>query len=114
MSQAETAEELHTTRANVSMIEWRARKKVEAARQILREYESTLTNHSVTVEKGSRPQEIPSLVLGDADKFGIHIQSNIVEIIRLVKALRPPVLENGMTTRPMTFVFNQRGKLSLQ
>jgi HTH-type transcriptional regulator, fmd operon transcriptional regulator len=113
MSQLETAEELGTTRANVSMIERRARMNVEKARKTLRAYESTLTNHSVTVEGGSRPQEIPSIVLREGDRYGIHIQSNIVDIIRMVKSLKPSCIADGRTTRDLTFVFNQRGKLSL-
>ncbi len=114
MSQVETAEELNTTRANVSMIERRAKKKVEGARETLRAYESTLTNHSITVDVGSRPQDIPSIVLREGDRFGIHIQSNIVDIIRMARSLRPSCLANGRTTRNLTFVFNQRGKLSVE
>ena len=114
MSQVETGMELKTSRSNVSMIERRAKKKVEGARETLRAYESTLTNHSVRVAIGSRPQDIPSIVLREGDRFGIHIQSNIVDIIRMAKSLRPSCLENGRTTRTLTFVFNQRGKLSLE
>jgi Tfx family DNA-binding protein len=110
----ETGRELKTSRANVSMIELRAKKKVERARETLRAYESTLTNHSVRVETGSRPQDIPSIVLREGDRFGIHIQSNIVDIIRMTRAIRPSCLTNGRTTRTLKFVFNQRGKLSVE
>jgi Tfx family DNA-binding protein len=113
MSQVETAEELRTTRANVSMIERRARMNVEKARKTLRAYESTLTNHAVTVERGSRPQEIPTIVLREGDRYGIHIQSNIVDIVRMVRAQKPSCIADGRITRDLTFVFNQRGKLSL-
>lgn len=113
MSQLQTAEELHTSRANVSMIELRARKNVERARETITAYESTLTSHPVTVPKGTRAYDIPPFVLREGDRCGVHIQSNIVEIIRMVREMDPPCLSNGgKTNRRVTFVFNQRGKLS--
>ena len=111
MTQSETARELHTTRANISMIELRARKKIRQARESLLAYQATLTDHSVRIPKGTRLYDIPSAVLGEGDRFGIHMQSNIVEIIRMAKSARPLCLEGGRTIRPITFVFNQKGKL---
>jgi Tfx family DNA-binding protein len=111
LTQSETARELRTTRANVSMIEHRARKRIELARETITAYHSTLTDHSVRIPKGVRSYDVPSIVLREADKYGIHLQSNIVEIIRLVRGLRPPVLTTGRTTRAISLVFNQRGKL---
>lgn len=111
MTQKETARELRTTRANVSMIELRARKKVEQARETLRVYQSTLTDHSVRIPRGVRLYDIPPAVLREGDRFGIHIQSNIVEIIRMVKNIHPLCFEGGKTNRSIILVFNQNGKL---
>lgn len=111
MSQLETAKELRTTRANVSMIELRARKKIELARETLQAHQSTLTDHSVQIARGTRTYDIPPTVLREGDRFGIHVQSNIVEIIRLVKSVRPSCLTGGRTNRKITLVFNQSGKL---
>lgn len=111
MTQKETARELRTTRANVSMIELRARRKVEQARGTLRAYQSTLTDHSVVVPKGTRLYDIPPIVLREGDRHGVHVQSNIVEIIRVVKNVQPSCLEDGKTTRGIVLVFNQKGKL---
>ena len=111
MTQKETAKELGTTRANVSMIELRARRKVLLARETLRAYQSTLTEHHLVIPKGTKLYEIPTAVLREGDRFGIHIQSNIVEIIRIVKGLHPVCFEGGKTNRSISFVFNQSGKL---
>jgi HTH-type transcriptional regulator, fmd operon transcriptional regulator len=113
MTQQETAREMGTTRANVSMIELRARRKVARARETLDAYHSTLTNHIIKIQKGTRFYEIPSLVLREGDRWGIHMQSNVVEIIRLVKDMRPSCLAKGRTTRPIPFVFNKMGKLRI-
>jgi len=113
MSQKETAKALGTTRANVSMIEHRARKKVALARETLEAYRSTLTDHSVTVPKGTPFYDIPATVLAEGDRSGIHIRSNIVEIVRMVKAMRPAPLKEGKTIRRITFVFDKSGRLKI-
>ena len=114
MTQMETARTLGTTRANVSMIELRARRKIAQAKETLDAFRSTLTDHMLVVPKGSRFYDIPPLVLGEGDKWGTHIQSNIVEIVRMVKDLKPPCLKNGKTSRNITFVFNRAGKLRIE
>ena len=113
MSQQETAVELHTTRANVSMIERRARRNLERARETLKAYELTLTDHAVIIEVGTRSQEIPGIVLREGDRFGTHIQSDLVDIVRMVRSLEPICLTGGKTNRCLRFTFNQSGKLSL-
>ena len=111
MTQKETAKELGTTRANVSMIELRARRKVELAKDTIRAYQSTLDDHVVRIPKGTRFYDIPPTVLREGDRWGIHMQSNLVEIVRMIQAIRPSCLDGGRTTRGISFVFNPAGKL---
>ena len=112
-TQIETAKELKTSRANVSMIEWRARKKLDKARETIRAYESLQSSHTVSVDKGTRLAEVPMLVLHEGDKRHIHIKSDIIEIVRLVKALRPVVVREGKILRGLEFKINERGKLEV-
>ena len=112
-SQQEIANELGMSRAGVSMLEGRARKQVERARQTLRLYEMTQTQPKVTIGVGTRLQQIPMVVLREADRFHIHLRSNMVEILRMVKKHKRGSLSNGRTTEKITFSFNERGRLSL-
>jgi Tfx family DNA-binding protein len=95
------------------MIESRARRKLQRARETLKAYESIVSNHSVRIEKGTRLQEIPSKVLGEGDRFGIHLRSNIIEIIRMVKKIDSRCTRRGETTKDLVFSFTQSGVLSL-
>jgi len=114
-TQQEIASELHTSRANVSMLEGRAKKQVERARKTLRAYELSQTQHVVTIEPGTRLQKVPMVVLLEADKFQIHLHSNMVEILRMVKKQKPDSWSSdGKTKEEIVFNFNERGKLSLQ
>jgi len=114
MTQRETAVELGTSRANVSMIEARARRRVEMADQTLEAYKSTITDHAVIVPKGTRFYEIPSVILGEGDRCGVHLKSNIVDIVRMVNGVEPSALSGGKTNRSICFVFNKAGKLRLE
>jgi|ERR1700733_10790237 len=113
-TQREIAFELNTSRASVSMLEGRAKKQVVLARQTLRMYNLTQTQHIVTIEPGTRLQKIPLIVLLEADKFQIHLRSNMVEILRMVKKQKPDSWSpDGKTIEEIAFKFNERGKISL-
>jgi Tfx family DNA-binding protein len=113
LTQAETAKELKTTRANVSMIELRARRRVAEAKKTIETYQSTLVEHSVRIPKGTRFYEVPVLVLKEGDRWGIHLQSNLVDIIRMVRQTNPTCLKEGRTNRVISFSFNPAGKLHI-
>jgi Tfx family DNA-binding protein len=113
-SQREISKELGLSRASVSMIEGRALKKVRRARETLDVYELTMrSQHKVIVEVGVRLQQIPMIVLQEADRHHIHLKSNMVDILRMVKKQKPKALSEGRTTEALTFAFNERGKVSL-
>ena len=112
-TQSETAKELGTTRANISMIEWRARKKLEKARETIEAYETLQYSHKIVVSKGTKLAEIPLLVLHEGDKHHIHVRSDIIDIVRSVRAVKPSAVKDGKTIRPIVFTINERGKLLL-
>ncbi len=114
-SQREIAHELKMSRASVSMIEGRARKKIEEAKQTLKMYGLIQTQHTVTIKPGVRLLEIPMLVLKEADRLEIHLRSNMVEILRLVKSRAGECLSSdGRTNKKIVLSFNERGKLSFK
>jgi HTH-type transcriptional regulator, fmd operon transcriptional regulator len=113
-SQLETAKYLGTSRANVSMIELRGRKKIERAKETLKAYESILSWHSIVIPKGTRLQEIPSIVLHEGDRHGIHLRSNLIDVIRMVKDKNPASVKRGRSTRSLNFIFTQSGVVKLQ
>lgn len=110
-TQSETAKELGTTRANISMIEWRARKKLKRARETIEAYEALQYSHRIVVSKGTKLAEVPLLILHEGDKHHIHVKSDIIEIVRLVRAIKPSVIKDGKIIRPIVFTINERGKL---
>jgi Tfx family DNA-binding protein len=111
-TQLETAKALSMSRANVSMIESRARTKLKKARVTVRAYYSFKSMGSVVVERGTRLQDVPRVVLDEADRVGIHLRSNIVDILRMTKSkMGPNCVRKGRITKDLRFDFNPEGRL---
>ncbi len=112
-TQLETAKELGISRANVSMIESRARRKIQKARETLEAYEGVQSSHTIPIGKGTKLAEVPLAVLHEGDRRNIHVQSDLVEIVRLVRALKPSCVQDGKITRNIVIRMNERGKISV-
>lgn len=112
-TQLETARKLGTSRANVSMIEWRARKKLDKARETVKAFEALQSSRTISVEKGTKLTEVPMIIQHQVDKYHIQIDSDIRQISRLVKALKPTVDREGKTISAFKFKINERGKVEV-
>lgn len=113
LTQAEIAKKLNLTRSHVSMIELRAKRKIKAAEETLKIVSSIQSQNLIVIKKGTRLADIPSMVLKAADKRNIHLKTNIIEIIRMIKIAYPPCLRNGRTIRNITFKVSEDGELFL-
>jgi HTH-type transcriptional regulator, fmd operon transcriptional regulator len=112
LTQVETAKHLGTTRANVSMLELRAKKNLEKAAETLRAYESSLGDHKFRIEEETRLRAIPPLLFKEGDRFGIHLHTNLVEIVEMVKAMQPPAVNGRLISRDITATIGKDGKVS--
>ncbi len=112
-TQLQTANSLGMSRANVSMIESRAKRKIANAKATIRAYESLFSKQSVLVPKGTRLQRLPTLVYGVQNRQRIHLKGNLVDIIRMARSLRPKSVREGVTLRAIKFEFTQSGTLSV-
>ena len=73
--------------------------KLQRARQTLKLIELTQTQHSVVIPLGTRLQQIPLVVLQEADRYNIHLRKNMVEILRMIKKEKPYSLsDDGRTS----------------
>jgi transcriptional regulator len=97
------------------MIEGRARSQVRRARLTIEFFELIQNQYEVSTESGTKLQQIPMIVLQEADRHKIHLRSNMVEILRMVKKLKTDSLSSdGRVNEKLIFSFNERGKLYLR
>lgn len=113
-SQNEVATMIGASRSSVSMIERRARGRIELARQTLHIREiAKRRQHVVRIKVGTHLQQIPMIILQRADRFQVHLQPNMVKILEMIKKNKQNCLVGGRTTNALVFSFDERGKLSL-
>ena len=113
-TQAEIAKELRMSRASVSMIEGRAKSQIQRARLTIQFLDLIQRRHEVQIDPGTRLQQVPMIVLQEADRLKIHLRSNMVEILRLVRKVKPSSIDkDGRLNDKLVLRFNERGKLSL-
>jgi Tfx family DNA-binding protein len=83
-SQADIAERLGTSRANVSSVETSARANVEKARETVAFAEALRAPVQVAVEPGTDLYDVPDLVYDACDEAGVKVPHSAPELMKLV------------------------------
>jgi len=84
ISQADIAESLGTSRANVSSVESSARENVAKARETVAFAEALSAPVQLTVEAGTDLYDVPEMVYSACDDAGVKVARTAPEVIRLV------------------------------
>ena len=98
LTQEEIARRIKTTRANISLIEKRARENVERSRETLKEWNSIISPVRITIKKGTDVMTIPELVFAEADRSGIHVRTDSIGLITLIKKEKGDSIANRVVT----------------
>lgn len=85
ISQAEIADRLGTSRANVSNIESSARENVDKARETVAFVEAIEAPVQVTIETGSDLYDVPSTIYSACDEAGLKVNYAAPELMALVR-----------------------------
>lgn len=97
-TQEEIAEQLGTSRVNVTITEKRARENVEKARKTLEAYEK-LSPIVLEITQGMDIFEIPEIIFLEADKHGIKVLHNTPSLIGIMRRrLGDKIIGNKVTS----------------
>ncbi len=113
LTQDEIARRIKTTRANVSLIEKRARENIDRSRETLKEWESIVSPVRITIKKGTDVIKIPEIVFSEADKSGIHVKSNSLDLITRIKKEKGTIIDNRTLTEDMEVDVTDTGEVSI-
>jgi Tfx family DNA-binding protein len=113
LTQEEIARRIKTTRANVSLIEKRARENIDRSRETLKEWESVVSPVRVVVKKGTDVIKIPEMVFGEADKQGIHVKSNSLDLITRIKKEKGNIISNRTLDEDMEIDITDSGEVNI-
>jgi len=111
LTQREIARELDTTKANISMIEWRARRKIMLARETIRAYELMKGDLRIEIGEGTKLAGIRTKVLDMCDRRQVQLRSTVPDIIDVIKSLKPDCIEDGRVSRKILLRIGRRGDL---
>jgi len=113
LTQDEIARRIKTTRANVSLIEKRARENIDRSRETLKEWESIVSPVRITIKKGTDVIKIPEIVFSEADKSGIHVKSNSLDLITRIKKEKGTIINNRTLDEDMEIDVTDTGEVSI-
>ena len=113
LTQEEIARRIKTTRANISLIEKRARENVERSKETIREWNSVVSPVRVTVPKGTDVMNIPDIVFAEADKASIHVKSDSIGLITLIKKEKGYAISNRIVNEPFEVDIANSGEVAV-
>jgi Tfx family DNA-binding protein len=113
LTQEEIARRIKTTRANISLIEKRARENVERSKETLREWNSVVSPVRVTVPKGTDVMYIPDIVFAEADKASIHVKCDSIGLITLIKKEKGYAISNRIVNEPFEVDIANSGEVAV-
>jgi len=114
LSQQEVSEILGTTRSNVSILEKRALQNVERAKNTLRQWAMIQAPVSVMVPEGTDVFEVPGRVFQEADRKGVRLSLNSLDLIVRLRNEAPQVLKKRVVLRDLEIFVTENGEVLVQ
>jgi|AGTN01.3.fsa_nt_gi DNA-binding protein, Tfx family len=113
LTQEEIARRIKTTRANISLIEKRARENVERSKETIREWNSVVSPVRISVPKGTDVMSVPDIVFAEADKASIHVKCDSIGLITLIKKEKGNAISNRMVVEPFEIDIANSGEVAV-
>ncbi|WP_297487334.1 Tfx family DNA-binding protein [Thermococcus sp.] len=111
MKQSEIAELLGTSRANVSILERRAREKIERAKNTLLIWEQINSKVSVEVHAGEDVFDVPERLFSKADELGVKVPYSTAEVVAFLVEHAP--VEERLVKRDFVLFLDKKGRLRI-
>ena len=113
LTQKAISEKLGTTRENISIMEKRAKVNIERCRETLREWERIKAPIVIKIAKGTDIFDIPGLIFEEADRNGIRVGSNQLEIIATLEREKKEIIRNRLLTGDLEVLVMKDGAVNV-
>ncbi|MBW6517408.1 MAG: Tfx family DNA-binding protein [ANME-2 cluster archaeon] len=113
-TQDRIAKMLNTSRVNVSVIEKRAYQNIEKAKATLVEWEHLQALVSITIVQDTDVMSIPRIIFNEADRAGIKMHGNTLDIITQIHETMPGVIEHRRVKRSFVIFISRTGEVSFE
>ena len=112
LTQEEIAKLMNTSRANICMIERRARENIEKAKNTLKIYKNIISPIKLVVDKDTDVFQIPKLIYETSNKHNIHINYNSLELIDMIHNSMKNNIEKRIVKKPFVINILEDGNIS--
>ena len=113
LTQKEISGRLGTSRENISIIEKRGRTNIERSKETLKDWELIKSPLIVIIEKGTDVLYIPKQIFDEADKKGIKVKLNIVEIITMIEVEKKELINNRVLKSDLEIIITNEGDIKI-
>lgn len=112
-TQEEVARITGTTRANVSKLERRAHQNIIMARQTMHDWMKVQAPIISQIPAGTDVLRVPELIFRQADLAGIHLPTNSIDLIVLLKAKAPYLFKKQNLPMDVAIFITGKGEILL-
>ena len=113
LTQKEIAERIGTTRENISIIEKRGRTNIERCKETLKEWERIKAPIILRIVKGTDVLDIPKQIFSEADRKGIKVKSNLIEILTRLGMDERDIIKNRILIGDLEVLIMNDGEVRL-
>lgn len=113
LTQEEIAKMFGTSRANISMIEKRARENIKKAYNTIKIYNRIMAPISIEIKEGTDVLNIPDIVFKKADEEDIKVKYNTLELIEFIKENASEFIEKRTVKKKFKIYILENGDLDI-
>jgi Tfx family DNA-binding protein len=114
VAQADIADELGTSRANVSSIEASARENVEKARETVAFAEALDAPVRISIEAGTDLYDVPNRVYSACDEAGVKVTRTAPELMKLVGDAAGDAVQGRRVRTDITVAVTGEGEVNVR
>jgi Tfx family DNA-binding protein len=112
--QAEIAEEIGTSRANVSSIEASARDNIAKARETVAFADALTAPVQLTIERGADLYDVPNQVYSACDSADVKVNRTAPELMKLIGDAAGDAIRGRKVEREITVTVTTEGRVSVR
>ncbi len=113
LTQEDIARRIKTTRANVSLIEKRARENIDRSKETIKEWNSIISPVRLLIKSGTDVMKVPEEVFAEADKASIHVRINSLDLLTRIKKEKSNIISNRILTEDLEIDITDSGEVTL-
>lgn len=110
-TQEEIAHMMGTSRANISMVEKRARENIEKAKNTISIYNDIIAPSKIKIDKGMDVFDIPKIIFSKSDEDEIHVNYSSLQIMEYINQNAKRYIKNRMVVEPFIVTILQNGEI---